>query len=100
MTCFAIWTLDGLGAQIDLVVETKALADKHKRELIRDCGFESSDVVVKEYDSESIAYAVQDLLDGKGSFAGQHKRALALATSAEVAPRVRLSGWGFGGQTV
>jgi len=66
MPAFGIFTFNGLAdAALDLVTQDKSDASKHKRELIRDFGFDASEVKIIEMPDESAIYRILDIMDEK-----------------------------------
>lgn len=86
LTCFAIFTQSGLSDwTLDLIESTKGAANKHKRALIWDYGFEAAEVKVQEFTSESVAYRALDLMQDGVKFKAACDRAEAEDLESHIA---------------
>ena len=61
MTFFVVWTQGAYTWNIDIIESTKAGANKHKRDLVKDFGYESGEVKITEVKDERVAYTAQEL---------------------------------------
>ena len=63
MTAYGIFTFNGFDTSLDLVTQDKPSAAKHKHELVRDFGFETSEVKIVEMPDESAIYRIEELMN-------------------------------------